>query len=64
MRIAGGKNPLDNTGVHPESYDVCKQMIEMLGYTMKDIENRNISDIDDRFKKIGLKQISKKLEVG
>ena len=64
MRIAGGKNPLDNTGVHPESYDVCKQMIEMLGYTMKDIENRNISDIDDRVKKIGLKQISKKLEVG
>ena len=36
----------------------------MLGYTMKDIENRNISDIDDRVKKIGLKQISKKLEVG
>ena len=64
MRIAGGKNPLDNTGVHPESYDVCKQMIEMLGYTMKDIENRNISDIDARVKKIGLKQISKKLEVG
>lgn len=64
MRIAGGKNPLDNTGVHPESYDVCKNMIEMLGYTMKDIENKNISDIDDRVKKIGLKQISQKLEVG
>ena len=64
MRIQGGKNPLDNTGVHPESYDVCKQMIEMLGYTMKDIENKNISDIDDRVKKIGLKQIAQKLEVG
>ena len=64
MRIENGKNPLDNTGVHPESYDVCKQMIEILGYTMDDVENKNISDIDDRVKKIGLKQLSKKLEVG
>lgn len=51
MRIADGKNPLDNTGVHPESYDVCKKMIEMLGYTIKDIEDKNIADIDDRVKK-------------
>ena len=64
MRIADGKNPLDNTGVHPESYDVCKKMIEMLGYTMDDIESKNIDDIDDRVKNIGLKEISKKLEVG
>ncbi|HEK5101876.1 TPA: RNA-binding transcriptional accessory protein, partial [Clostridioides difficile] len=28
MRILEGKNPLDNTGVHPESYDICKKMIE------------------------------------
>ena len=64
MRIADGKNPLDNTGVHPESYDVCKKMIEMLGYTMDDIESKNIDDIDDRVKKIGLKEISKQLEIG
>ena len=64
MRIADGKNPLDNTGVHPESYDVCKKMIEMLGYTIKDIEDKNIADIDDRVKKIGLKEISKQLEIG
>ena len=64
MRIADGKNPLDNTGVHPESYDVCKKMIEMLGYTMDDIESKNIDDIDDRVKNIGLKEISNKLEEG
>lgn len=64
MRIADGKNPLDNTGVHPESYDICKKLIEMLGYTMKDIESKNIADIDDRVQKIGLKQLSKLLEIG
>ena len=30
MRIEGAKNPLDNTGVHPESYDICKNMLDML----------------------------------
>ena len=29
MRIEGAKNPLDNTGVHPESYDICKNMLEI-----------------------------------
>ena len=33
MRILEGKNPLDNTGVHPESYDICKKMIEIIGYS-------------------------------
>ena len=64
MRIEDGKNPLDNTGVHPESYDICKKMIETLGYSLDDIKNRNINDIDDRVAKIGLKQLSENLNVG
>ena len=64
MRIEDSKNPLDNTGVHPESYDICKKMIETLGYSLDDIKNRNINDIDDRVAKIGLKQLSENLNVG
>ena len=64
MRIEDGKNPLDNTGVHPESYDICKKMIETLGYSLDDIKNRNINDIDDRVAKIGLKRLSENLNVG
>ena len=37
MRIENGKNPLDNTGVHPESYDICKKMLEILGYSLDDL---------------------------
>ncbi len=48
MRIEGAKNPLDNTGVHPESYDICKNMLDMLGYSLSDVENKNISDIDSK----------------
>ncbi|MCC3865976.1 RNA-binding transcriptional accessory protein [Terrisporobacter petrolearius] len=64
MRIEDGKNPLDNTGVHPESYDTCKKMLEILGYSLDDIKNKNISDIEQRVEKIGLKQLSEDLGVG
>lgn len=64
MRIEDGKNPLDNTGVHPESYDTCKKMLEILGYSLDDIKNKNISDIEERVEKIGLKQLSEDLGVG
>lgn len=64
MRILDGKNPLDNTGVHPESYDICKNMLEILGYTLDDIKNKNINDIDEKVAQIGLKTLSEKLEVG
>ena len=64
MRIEGAKNPLDNTGVHPESYDICKNMLDMLGYSLSDVENKNISDIDSKVEAIGIKELSSKLEVG
>lgn len=64
MRILDGKNPLDNTGVHPESYDICKKMIEIIGYSLDDIKNKNIEEIDEKIKEIGLKELSEKLEVG
>lgn len=64
MRIEGAKNPLDNTGVHPESYDICKNMLDMLGYSLSDVENKNISDIDSKVEAIGIKKLSSKLQVG
>ena len=64
MRIEGAKNPLDNTGVHPESYDICKNMLDILGYSLSDVENKNITDIDSKVEAIGMKELSNKLQVG
>lgn len=64
MRISDGKNPLDNTGVHPESYDICKKMLDMIGFSLEDVKNKNISDIDDRVEKIGINKISEDLGIG
>ena len=64
MRITNSKNPLDNTGVHPESYDICKKLLEKLGYTLDNLKNKNISEIDEKIQQIGLNELSKELEVG
>ncbi|MEG0249658.1 MAG: Tex family protein [Peptostreptococcus sp.] len=64
IRIANSKNPLDNTGVHPESYSACEKALELLGYTMEDVRDENISDIDSRVKNYGLAKLSLDAEVG
>ena len=45
LRITGGENPLDATGVHPESYAATGQLLERLGYSLADIRERRAQDI-------------------
>ena len=45
MRITGGKNPLDSTSVHPESYGAAEKLIERLGYTEEDIVKGGLKGI-------------------
>jgi len=42
MRIQGGKNPLDATSVHPESYEAATGLLEKLGYSLKDITSQGL----------------------
>ena len=48
LRISGGKNPLDATSVHPESYAVATQVLERAGVTAADLAAGGIPDIDKR----------------
>lgn len=64
IRIPKAKNPLDNTGVHPESYQACEKMLELLNYTMDDVSSANLKDIDSRIKNYGFENLSEKLGVG
>ncbi len=64
MRITNPKNPLDNTGIHPESYSACKKALDLLGYDMEDVKNENLSDIDSRVKDYGLKKLSLDADLG
>ncbi len=64
MRITNSKNPLDNTGVHPESYDTCKSLLDILGYSLNDLKNRNVDEIDSKVEDVGINKLSEELEVG
>ena len=48
MRINGGKNPLDATAVHPESYKAAEQMLEKLGIDKAAIAGGGVRDIEER----------------
>ena len=62
MRISDGKNPLDATGVHPESYAATKQLLETLSYTLSDVKDCNNAGIS---KKVwGYKKHAQDLEIG
>ncbi len=62
MRITGGKNPLDSTSVHPESYDKAMLLLEKTGYTTEDIINRNIKGLSSKIK--DYKSLAAELEIG
>ena len=40
LRLQHGKNPLDNTSVHPESYELAERIIGELGFTLKDLQDK------------------------
>ncbi|WP_026478973.1 Tex family protein [Alkaliphilus transvaalensis] len=74
LRISNGKNPLDNTSVHPESYDTTMRLVEKLGYNKEDIKKGELRNIEERILKYNeglalrledqLKNLAEELEVG
>ena len=62
MRITGGKNPLDATSVHPESYEAAKGLLAKLGFTPEDVTAGNLSGLSKKVK--DYKKVSEELGVG
>lgn len=62
MRIQGGKNPLDATGVHPESYGATEKLLERQGFTLEDVAGGNLSGLSKTVK--DYKKLSQELEIG
>ena len=62
MRIQGGKNPLDATGVHPESYGATEKLLERQGFTLEDVAGGNLSGLSKTDK--DYKKLSQELEIG
>ena len=62
MRITGGKNPLDATGVHPESYDAAEKLLKKQGYTTEDVAQHNLTGLSLTVK--DYKKLAEELGVG
>lgn len=64
LRIAGGKNVLDNTGVHPESYTAAKNLLEQCDYALKDVAAGKIAELPARIAAIGEETAASQAGIG
>jgi uncharacterized protein len=64
LRVSGGDNILDNTGIHPESYEAAEKLLDMFGYTLDDVANERLGDFTNRAKKFTVKQITEQCGAG
>ena len=64
LRIPGGKNILDNTAVHPESYDAAKKLMELFGYKAGDIGNGNLANLEKKIDEYGKEKAAELCEIG
>ncbi|MBD5130479.1 MAG: RNA-binding transcriptional accessory protein [Ruminococcaceae bacterium] len=62
LRVPGGKNPLDNTGIHPESYDTAKTLLEKCGITSDELGKAE--KVREKVKAVGLKKIADETGAG
>lgn len=64
LRVPESRNPLDNTGVHPESYKSAKELLTLVEYSEKEIKSGKFPDISARVQKAGTKNLAEKLGIG
>ena len=64
LRVRDGKNPLDNTAVHPESYGAASSLLSECGFTLADVSGGGAAEINEKAEKIGISAISEKLGIG
>lgn len=64
LRVPGSGEILDNTGVHPESYDAAKSLLEMFGYTKDDVKEGNLKELRRKVTSAGSADVAAKLGIG
>ena len=65
LRISGAKSPLDNTPVHPESYSLAEKILAELGFSLKDLADKNQLEIlKAKVKLIQIESLAQKLDAG
>ena len=63
LRVDCGKNILDNTAVHPESYEKAEKLLSLFSYTTKDVKEGKIADLRQKIKAYGEDKVAKETEL-
>lgn len=65
LRIIDGKNPLEITAVHPESYEATEKLLKNLGFDKEDLRDRiKTDDLRQKLKTVDVTKMAKELEIG
>ena len=65
IRVFNGKNPLEITSVHPESYEVAESLLKSIGYKKEDLLNKDsLKEIKEKLARVNVEKTSKELQVG
>jgi glycosyltransferase involved in cell wall biosynthesis len=64
LRVPESKEVLDNTSVHPESYEAAYSLLKLLGYTEADVRNRNLGELKSRLEARGSTSVASELGIG
>ena len=65
LRLNGAKNPLDNTSVHPESYELAERIIGELGFTLKDLQDKSqLEALQVKLPLVDVDKMAHKLDAG
>ncbi len=64
LRVHNAKNPLDNTGVHPESYDGAKKLLEICSFKLADIKDGKAENISEAVSSKGIESIANEIGIG
>ena len=65
IRVFNGKNPLEITSVHPESYEVAESLLKSIGYKKEDLLNKDfLKEIKEKLARVNVEETSKELQVG
>ncbi len=64
LRVPESKEIMDNTGVHPESYEAARKLLTLCGYDQKDVAAGNISELSSRFEEFGEEKAAEFCGVG
>lgn len=64
LKVPESKNILDNTMVHPESYNKTEELINSLGYDLKNIDDKNLTTVIAKLEDVNIDKVSKSLNIG